>query len=93
MAEAFRSAVRLNYAEPAFNAEVDALCKFIQGHTASKGDHILLTHTPSVGLHINLAGKAEIPRKELRAAMGAELPYSGHVLDLPKGVQNAVVKN
>jgi pilus assembly protein CpaC len=38
-----------------------------------------------------LAGKAEVPRQELRAAMGAEKPYSGHVLDLPKGVQNVVV--
>jgi pilus assembly protein CpaC len=38
-----------------------------------------------------LAGKPEIPRKELRTAMGAEMPYSGHVLDLPKGVPNAVV--
>jgi len=40
-----------------------------------------------------LAGKAEIPRNELRTAMGAEKPYSGHVLDLPKGVPNVVVKN
>jgi pilus assembly protein CpaC len=38
-----------------------------------------------------LGGKAEIPRNELRAAMGAEKPYSGHVLDLPKGVANVVV--
>ena len=38
-----------------------------------------------------MGGKAEIPRKELRAEMGAERPYSGHVLDLPKGGQNVVV--
>jgi pilus assembly protein CpaC len=38
-----------------------------------------------------LAGKGEIPRGKLRTAMGAELPYSGHMLDLPKGGNNVVV--
>ena len=33
-----------------------------------------------------LTGKAEIPRAEMRAAIGAERPFSGHVLDLPKPV-------
>jgi hypothetical protein len=60
MAEAFRTAVRMNYPEPTFNAEVEALCRFIQSQTANKGDHILLTHTPGVGLHVNLAGKVEL---------------------------------
>jgi pilus assembly protein CpaC len=35
-----------------------------------------------------LEGKAELPRGRFRAAMGAELPYSGHVLDLPRHVLN-----
>jgi pilus assembly protein CpaC len=38
-----------------------------------------------------LAGKGEIPRGELRTAMGAELQYSGHMLDLPKGGHDVVV--
>jgi pilus assembly protein CpaC len=31
-----------------------------------------------------LTGKAEIPRATMRAAIGAERPFSGHILDLPK---------
>jgi len=37
-----------------------------------------------------LAGKAELPRGDLRTETGAERPYSGHVLDLPKGDNNVV---
>src|SRR5215510_5802955 len=35
-----------------------------------------------------LEGKGELPRGRFRAAMGAELLYSGHVLDLPRHVLN-----
>ena len=35
-----------------------------------------------------LEGRAELPRGRFRAATGAELPYSGHVLDLPRHVLN-----
>src|SRR5262245_4214494 len=38
-----------------------------------------------------LAGKGEIPRAELRTAMGAERPNTGHMLDLPKGGSDVVV--
>jgi pilus assembly protein CpaC len=65
-------------------------------HPARPGDPVktpLDNTVPGNDADFFLAGKAEIPRKELRAAMGAELPYSGHVLDLPKGVQNVVSKN
>jgi pilus assembly protein CpaC len=37
-----------------------------------------------------LAGKAELARGDLRTETGAERPYSGHVLDLPKGDNNVV---
>jgi pilus assembly protein CpaC len=41
-----------------------------------------------------LAGKAEIPRATQRAVTGADRPFSGHILDLPKGGANVVaVKN
>jgi len=65
-------------------------------HPARPGDPVktpLDNTVPGNDADFFLAGKAEIPRNELRAAMGAELPYSGHVLDLPKGVQNVVTKN
>lgn len=38
-----------------------------------------------------LAGKAEVPRAEERAASGAERPFSGHMLDISKGGMHAVV--
>ena len=36
-------------------------------------------------------GQGEIPRVEQRAFMGAERPFSGHVIDLPTGGSNVVV--
>lgn len=60
MAEAFRTAIRLNYDEPAFNDEPNRLAEFMQPLTAAKGDHIWLTHVPGVGLHCLVVGKTEI---------------------------------
>jgi Chalcone isomerase-like len=60
MAEAFRAAIRLNYPEPAFGAEVGDLIQFMRGQEARKGDHIVLTYVPGVGLHCELAGRAEV---------------------------------
>jgi hypothetical protein len=65
MAEAFRAAVRLNYAEPAFADEVTKLMQFLRNATARKGDQIFLTHVPGVGLHCSLAGKAEFLIKDV----------------------------
>src|SRR5262249_26397884 len=44
MAEAFRAAVRVNYPEPAFKAEVEQLVQFMRGQSAQKGDQVHLTH-------------------------------------------------
>jgi len=60
MAEAFRAAIRLNYPEPALNAEVGELIQFMRGQEARKGDHIVLTYVPGVGLRCELAGRAEV---------------------------------
>jgi Chalcone isomerase-like len=60
MAEAFRAAIRLNYPEPAFNSEVGELIQFMRGQEARKGDHIVLTYVPGVGLRCELAGRAEV---------------------------------
>ena len=38
-----------------------------------------------------LMGKAELPRGGLRAASGQALPFSGHILDLPKGANGHVL--
>jgi len=63
LGEAFRSAIRLNYPEPAFVAEMDQLVQALQNHTTQKGDQILLTHIPGVGLHCVLVGKADFTIK------------------------------
>jgi hypothetical protein len=57
MAEAFRSAIRANHPEPAFGAEVEALVRMLRDGTARKGDRIVLTHTPGVGLQVDVSGK------------------------------------
>lgn len=60
MAEAFRSAIRLNYAEPMFADEISTMVQCIQAHDVHKGDQVWLTHAPGVGLSINLVGKKDI---------------------------------
>jgi hypothetical protein len=57
VAESFRSAIRANYPAPAFNAEVEALVKMLREGTARRGEQIVLTHVPGIGLQVNAAGK------------------------------------
>jgi hypothetical protein len=59
MAEAFQSAVRLNYAEPAFADEIHQLVQFMRATTARTGEHIYLTHVPGIGVQISAAAKAD----------------------------------
>ncbi len=59
MAAAFQAAIRANYPESAFAAEVEQLTRMMQGDAAKKGDHIFLTHQPGVGLHCNMPGRAD----------------------------------
>ena len=60
MANAFREAVRLNYAAPEFDGELDTLARFLEQTAVKKGDHVWLSHVPGVGFHGRLAGKKEI---------------------------------
>jgi len=46
---------------------------------------------PANDVDVFLTGKGETPRGELRTAMGAERPNTGHVLDLPRGDSDVVV--
>lgn len=59
LSDAFRAAIRMNYAEPTYRDEVEALVKFVRSTSMRKGEEILLTHVPGVGLHCNVAGKAD----------------------------------
>lgn len=58
LAEAFRIAIRQNYPEPAYKAEVDTLVRMLHEGMAHKGDEVLLTNVPGVGLQVNVTGKA-----------------------------------
>src|SRR5262249_38425646 len=77
LAEAFRSAIRLNYPEPAFAEEVQTLVQLLRGDSARKGDHIYLTHVPGVGLHCSRSGKAEFLIKNPRFARAVWDIYLG----------------
>jgi hypothetical protein len=57
VAESFRAAIRQNHPEPAFNDEVAALVKMLREGTARKGEQILLTHFPGIGLQVSVSGK------------------------------------
>jgi hypothetical protein len=58
-AEAFRSAVRMNYNAPMFNEEIDSLVAFMKTTSLRKGEQIYLTAVPGVGLHVSVVGKAD----------------------------------
>lgn len=77
MAEALRAAIRLNYPDPAFGAEVGDLVRFMGGQEARKGDHIVLTYVPGVGLRCDLAGRAEVLIKGARFARAVWDIYLG----------------
>jgi hypothetical protein len=77
LAEAFRSAVRMNHAAPAFNTEVDALVGYMKTTSVRKGEHIVLTHVPGVGLHIAVAGKADFLIRNVKFAQAVWEIYLG----------------
>ena len=59
LAQAFRAAVRLNHAEPAFEAEIKSLEHYMRNMSARKGEHLMMTHLPGIGLHIRVVGKVD----------------------------------
>ena len=63
MASAFETAIRQNYPAPAFEAEVGQLVQLMNAHNAEKGDYIVLTHTPGVGLRCLMPGKVDFTIK------------------------------
>jgi hypothetical protein len=60
MAEAFKAAIRMNYPAPAFERELTMLTDYMRNHPVKKGDEVLLTHVPGVGLHVKLPGQGQI---------------------------------
>jgi hypothetical protein len=77
MAEAFASAIRMNYSEPAFKDEIQLLTRYLQGMTVQKGDHIYLTHVPGAGLDCSIAGKTSMMIKNARFSQAVWEIYLG----------------
>jgi len=80
LAEAFRTAVRANYPEPAFNHEVLQLTQTMNSLSVQKGEHITLTHIPGVGLHCSVPGKTDFTIKNPQ--------FSDAVWDIYLGARN-----
>ncbi len=77
MAEAFRAAVRMNHPEPELTAEVNALVQHLQAVALKKGDHVLLTHLPGVGLQCSLVGQRELVIKNVALSRAVWEIYLG----------------
>jgi hypothetical protein len=59
VADSFRAAIRANYPEPQFSAELDLLSDYLSSQAIKQGDHVWLTHVPQTGLDVILVGKTE----------------------------------
>jgi hypothetical protein len=90
LAEAFRSAVRMNYAEPAFNDEVGTLVAYLRSTAVRKGEHIYLTHLPGIGLHCSVAGKADFVIKNPKFSQAVWEIYLGKN-NLGDGIKKGLV--
>ncbi len=60
MAQSFKTVLRLNYPEPAFADEVKTLIELFEKTSAQRGDEVLITHVPKVGLLCRRAGREEV---------------------------------
>src|SRR5207249_3415452 len=60
MAQTFRAVLRQNYPEPAFADEVKQLSDLFERTSAQRGDQVLITHIPKVGLHCRRVDREEL---------------------------------
>ena len=60
MAEAFFGAIRMNYAAPTFQNELNTLMEYMKANPVKKGDQVFLTHVPGRVLHVTVIGKTEM---------------------------------
>jgi 3-hydroxyisobutyrate dehydrogenase-like beta-hydroxyacid dehydrogenase len=77
LAEAFRTAIRVNYPEPSFNDEVNMLVQYMRSTSVRKGEQIFLTHVPGVGLHLSVAGKADFVIRNVKFSQAVWDIYLG----------------
>jgi hypothetical protein len=60
MAEAIRAGIRLNHPGGAFAAELGKVDQLLLARTLKKGQHVILTAIPKVGLRCQVAGADEL---------------------------------
>ena len=60
LTQAFRKIFRENHPEPAFSDELKALLNLFQKGGARNGDHVWITHIPTVGLQCRCGKQEEI---------------------------------
>src|SRR5262245_5565841 len=60
MADAIQTGIRLNYPADAFAAELNKVMKTLGGMDLRKGDHVMLTAIPRIGLRCQVIGKTDV---------------------------------
>jgi len=60
MAQTFRAVLRQNHPEPTFAEEVKQLTDLFERTSAQRGDQVVITHIPKVGLHCRRANREEV---------------------------------
>lgn len=78
MAQTFRSVFRQNYPEPAFADEVKQLTDLFERTSAERGDHVLITHIPKVGLHCRRMNKEHVLIKNVDFSRAVWNNYFGN---------------
>ena len=68
MANAFIEGIRLNYPEPKFADQCKSLLDFMKDKSLKTGDHVWLTHVPSVGFICKMPGDKEVLIKDVAFA-------------------------
>jgi hypothetical protein len=77
MFEGIRHGIRLNYSTDAFPAELGQLERAMRGLDMPRGQHIVLTYLPKVGLRCQALGKAEDTIKSMAFAKAVWEIYLG----------------
>jgi hypothetical protein len=85
MAQTFRSVLRQNYPEPAFAEELKQLTDLFERTSVQRGDHVLITHIPKVGLHCRRMDREEALIKNVDFSRAVWNNYFG-----PRNVSEAV---
>jgi hypothetical protein len=77
MVQAFTSAIRANYDDPAFADELKMLADKLEPTSVKKDDHVWLTHVPQVGLHVRIGDTTEFTIKNVNFARAVWEIYLG----------------